>query len=107
MINNFILRNEIENILDCSPTSIQSTDQTEKPNYSSINKSFQKPQKGDTSGCDKYGEDEVGKLTKSIDEKPIGGLGILLVKHLMTDVKYERTNGKNRVTLIKELTQGE
>ncbi len=46
-------------------------------------------------------------ITKSIDEKPIGGLGIFLVKHLMTDVKYERADGKNRVTLIKELTEGD
>ena len=52
-------------------------------------------------------EKEDPDTTKSIDEKPIGGLGIFLVKHLMTDVKYKRTDGKNRVTLIKELTQGD
>ena len=46
-------------------------------------------------------------ISKSIEDKPIGGLGIYLVKQLMSDVKYERTNGKNRVTLIKKLTQGD
>ena len=46
-------------------------------------------------------------ISKSIEEKPIGGLGIYLVKQLMSDVKYERTDGKNRVTLIKKLTQGD
>ena len=60
----------------------------------------------DASEYDILGKEDPD-ITKSIDEKPIGGLGIFLVKHLMTDVKYERTNGKNRVTLIKELTQGE
>ncbi len=52
-------------------------------------------------------EKEDPDITKSIDNKSIGGLGIFLVKQLMTDVKYERTDGKNRVTLIKELTQGD
>lgn len=42
--------------------------------------------------------------TQSIDKKPDGGLGVYLVKRLMTEVKYEHKDGKNRLTLIKELT---
>jgi len=35
--------------------------------------------------------------------RPIGGLGIFLVKKLMTKVVYERLENKNILTLIKEL----
>lgn len=45
--------------------------------------------------------------SQSIDEKPVGGLGIYLVKRLMTEVKYEYRGGKNQVTLIKGLTHGD
>ncbi|MCD7938222.1 MAG: ATP-binding protein [Tannerellaceae bacterium] len=36
-------------------------------------------------------------------QRPIGGLGIFLVKKLMTKVIYERSDNKNILTLIKEL----
>lgn len=42
-------------------------------------------------------------ISKSIEEKPIGGLGVHLVKSLMTEVKYDCINGKNHLTLIKQL----
>tara|TARA_B100000029_G_scaffold198914_1_gene197246 strand:+ start:7199 stop:7615 length:417 start_codon:yes stop_codon:yes gene_type:complete len=42
-------------------------------------------------------------ISKSIEEKPLGGLGIYLVKNLMSKVKYERVNGTNHLTLIKKL----
>ena len=42
-------------------------------------------------------------ISKSIEEKPIGGLGVHLVKSLMNEVKYACINGKNHLTLIKQL----
>lgn len=36
----------------------------------------------------------------SVEERKIGGLGVLLVKELMSDVSYQRQQGSNVVTLI-------
>ena len=41
--------------------------------------------------------------TLSAEERPIGGLGILLVQQLMDSINYERINGKNVLTLKKEI----
>jgi len=41
--------------------------------------------------------------TLSAEERPIGGLGIFLVKQLMDKVSYERANGKNVLTLQKNI----
>ncbi|MBO7479547.1 MAG: SpoIIE family protein phosphatase [Bacteroidales bacterium] len=40
-------------------------------------------------------------ITASLDERPIGGLGIHLVRQLMDSVSYRREDGKNILTLIK------
>jgi sigma-B regulation protein RsbU (phosphoserine phosphatase) len=40
--------------------------------------------------------------TLSVEERQIGGLGILLVRELMDSINYERTDGKNVLTLIKK-----
>lgn len=40
--------------------------------------------------------------TLSVDERPIGGLGILLVRNLMDNINYERANGKNILRLEKK-----
>ena len=37
----------------------------------------------------------------SVEDRPIGGLGILLVRQLMDAINYERIEGKNILTLIK------
>lgn len=37
------------------------------------------------------------------DERPIGGLGIYLVKQLMTDVTYHRSGDKNILTMVKHI----
>lgn len=42
-------------------------------------------------------------LTLPPEERPIGGLGVYLVKQLMTDVIYSRSAGKNRLTMIKNI----
>jgi len=39
--------------------------------------------------------------TLSVEDRQIGGLGILLVRELMDSINYERENGKNILTLIK------
>ncbi|HSD25663.1 MAG TPA: ATP-binding protein [Vicinamibacteria bacterium] len=38
-----------------------------------------------------------------IEERPIGGLGMALVRRLMDVVEYERRNGKNRLRLRRRL----
>ena len=41
--------------------------------------------------------------TLSVDERPIGGLGIHLVRQIMDSISYERTDEKNVLTLRKKL----
>lgn len=38
----------------------------------------------------------------SAEDRPIGGLGIFMVKKSMDDMKYERTDGKNILTIYKK-----
>ncbi len=40
-------------------------------------------------------------LEAGVEERPIGGLGVYLVKTLMDEVAYERLDGRNRITLIQ------
>ena len=42
-------------------------------------------------------------ITLSAEERPIGGLGIFLIRQIMNEVKYERIEGKNVLTLEKKL----
>lgn len=42
-------------------------------------------------------------ITLSAEERPIGGLGIHLVRQIMDEVKYERINNQNILTLVKKL----
>jgi anti-sigma regulatory factor (Ser/Thr protein kinase) len=41
--------------------------------------------------------------TLSIEDRPIGGLGIHLVRKLMDEISYERRDGHNVVVLVKRL----
>ncbi len=41
--------------------------------------------------------------TLSAEERPIGGLGIFLVREMMDSINYERVNGQNVLTLRKRL----
>ena len=45
--------------------------------------------------------------SQSLDEKPIGGLGIYLVKRLMTNIDYDYRDGKNHLLLTKSFTEGD
>lgn len=40
-------------------------------------------------------------ITLGVEERPIGGLGIFLVKQIMDEVSYERVDGKNILTMKK------
>ena len=42
-------------------------------------------------------------ITLSAEERPIGGLGIFLIRQIMNEVKYERIDGKNILTMGKKL----
>ncbi len=41
--------------------------------------------------------------TLSAEERPIGGLGIHLVRQIMDNISYQRSNGRNILTLTKHL----
>ena len=43
---------------------------------------------------------------RSVEERPVGGLGIHLVRQLMDEVHYHRRGGRNVVVLVKRLTGG-
>ena len=40
-------------------------------------------------------------ITLSAEERPVGGLGIYMVKKSMDDMTYEYTDGSNRLTITK------
>ena len=42
-------------------------------------------------------------LSASLEDRPIGGLGIHLVRSIMDSIRYERRDGKNVLTLIINL----
>ena len=42
-------------------------------------------------------------ITLNVEDRPIGGLGIYLVRNIMDSVSYERTDGKNILTMIKNI----
>ena len=42
-------------------------------------------------------------VTLSADDRQIGGLGIFLIRQIMNEVKYERIEGKNVLTLEKKI----
>ncbi len=44
-------------------------------------------------------------LTLSVEDRPIGGLGIFLVKQIMTEVEYQRTDDSNILIMKKNIAQ--
>lgn len=48
-------------------------------------------------------KNEDPDITLSAEERPIGGLGIFMVKKSMDDVSYEYSDGKNRLTIKKKI----
>ena len=43
-------------------------------------------------------------ISSGIEERPIGGLGVHLVREMMDEVKYTRDSDRNRLTLVIRLT---
>ncbi|MDE6518721.1 MAG: ATP-binding protein, partial [Acetatifactor sp.] len=48
-------------------------------------------------------EKEDPDITLSAEEREIGGLGIFMVKQIMDEVTYRRTDGKNVLELAKNV----
>lgn len=48
---------------------------------------------------DPFSEAPEPDLESGVEERPIGGLGVFLVKQLMHEVEYERRGDRNRITL--------
>jgi sigma-B regulation protein RsbU (phosphoserine phosphatase) len=46
---------------------------------------------------------ELPDTTLSVEDRPIGGLGILFVREMMDSINYERTGGMNVLTLMKNI----
>jgi len=42
-------------------------------------------------------------VTQSLEARPVGGLGVHMVRQLMDAVEYRRENGRNILTLIKRI----
>ena len=42
-------------------------------------------------------------IQKDLKDRPIGGLGIYLVKKIMDEVRYQRKDGRNYLTMIKSI----
>lgn len=40
-------------------------------------------------------------VTLSLEERPVGGLGIFLIRRVMQSVEYQRVDGKNILTMVK------
>ena len=48
-------------------------------------------------------EQDAPNIEATLEDRPIGGLGIHIVRSLIDEVSYCRAEGKNRVTLFKEI----
>ena len=46
---------------------------------------------------------EAVDISAGVDERPIGGLGIHLIREIMDTVSYERREGKNILTITKQI----
>ncbi len=52
---------------------------------------------------DPFRDAAVPDTSLSVEHRPVGGLGIFLVRSLMSSVHYERVGDRNRITLIRTL----
>ena len=59
----------------------------------------------DGSAFDPFGR-AAPDTTLSVEDRPIGGLGIHLVRQLVDDVSYDRRDDRNVVVLVKRLAPG-
>ena len=52
-------------------------------------------------------ERATADTTLSVEDRPVGGLGIFLVRELMDSINYERIAGKNVLTMRKDYSREE
>ena len=52
---------------------------------------------------DPLSETPLPDTSAGIEERPIGGLGVFLVREMMDDVQYVREGNQNRVTVVTRL----
>jgi len=45
-------------------------------------------------------------VTASLEERPIGGLGVFLVRQMMDSVRYQRRDARNQLQMTKQLAVG-
>ena len=108
---------------DCSPKLIAQVDVAVEEIYVNITNYAYHPEEGEaTIRCEVGGDPlqvslgftDRGKpynpllkedpdITKSAGERPIGGLGIFMVKKLMDEIQYDFRDGKNILTIIKKV----
>ena len=48
-------------------------------------------------------ERESPDTTLPLEQRPVGGLGVMLVRHLVDEITYDCEGGRNRVLLGKRL----
>ena len=58
----------------------------------------------DASPFDPLAEANPAVLDGSLEERPIGGLGLHFVRTLMDEVSYQRIGSYNQLTLVKSIT---
>jgi len=56
---------------------------------------------------DPFTEAPLPDTTLPLEDRPIGGLGVLLVQSLMSSVRYERVGDRNQITLTRSLEADE
>ncbi len=56
---------------------------------------------------DPFNEAPEPDVGAGIDERPVGGLGVLLVRESMDEIGYERRDGRNIVTLRLDFDKAE
>ena len=56
---------------------------------------------------DPFRDVAIPDTSLEVENRPVGGLGIFLVRSLMTSVHYERVGDRNRVTLTRDLETGQ
>ncbi|MDI6767167.1 MAG: ATP-binding protein [Bacteroidota bacterium] len=55
--------------------------------------------------CDEFDVSKTQEvdITRRLEERKVGGLGLHLVKKMVDDIKYEYSNGESRITFTKNL----
>jgi serine/threonine-protein kinase RsbW len=48
-------------------------------------------------------EGEAPDVSSAAEDRPVGGLGIFLIKQMMDEVSYERKDGQNILKMIKRI----